>query len=192
MNELVDLRIDCIDLLKRLDTQESCNYTEDIIEEVSNFCSKLEIFGPKVDEALSGLMNRIQEHFIVIFLREDRVPFYVREKILRTLDLRNNNWDEEKLDREYYEKLNHIARELFGKKDTEAEDKEQEGGEGDLMTFSDDEDEGHENEERKQEAEYERVVNVGGLKINLFSDNLQILNKSASSLSDFSCQINNY
>ena len=78
MNELEDLRRDCIDLLNRLDTLESRNFTEDVIEEVSNFCSKLEIFGPKVDEAFSEAMNRIQKHFTVIFLCEDRVPFYVR------------------------------------------------------------------------------------------------------------------
>ena len=78
MNELEDLRRDCIDLLKRLDTQESRDYTEDIIEDVSNFCSKLEIFGPKLDEGFSDPMNRIQKHFTGIFLCEDRVPFYVR------------------------------------------------------------------------------------------------------------------
>ena len=59
-----------------------------------------------------------------------------------------------------------------------------------MITFSDDEVyEAKENEEQKQDvgqAEYERVVvNVGGLKINLQSDNLDILKKSASSLSDF-------
>ena len=59
MNELEDLRRDCIDLLKRLDTQESRDYTEDIIEDVSNFCSKLEIFGPKLDEGFSNHMQNI-------------------------------------------------------------------------------------------------------------------------------------
>ena len=78
MKELEDLRSYCFDLLKRLDTQESPDYTEDIIQEVPIFCSQLETLGPKTDEAFLEPLNRIQKHFSRIFLLDDRVPFYVR------------------------------------------------------------------------------------------------------------------
>ena len=78
MKELGDLRSYCFDLLNRLDIQESPDYTEDIIQEVSIFCSQLEKLGHKTDQSFSEPLNRIQKHFSQIFLSEDRVPFHVR------------------------------------------------------------------------------------------------------------------
>ena len=105
--------------------------------------------------------------------------------ILRTLDLRRNNWDEEKLDREYYEKLNQTASEVFGK-ENETKDLNEDLEKVDLMTFSDDEVyDMKENEPQIQDSEYEKTVQIGGLAMNVKCDNEEILNKAAISLSDF-------
>ena len=105
---------------------------------------------------------------------------------MRTLDLRRNNWEEEKLDREYYEKLNQTASEVFGKEENETKDLNEDLEKADLMTFS--EDEVHEIKEdkpQKQGREYEKTVKVGGLTIDVECDSVEILNKAAISLSDF-------
>ena len=77
MVNLEELRTYVVDLLERLNF-ENDDYTEDVIQEVSKFCSQLEIFGPEMDESYSKLMNKIQKHIKAIFLCEDRVHFNVR------------------------------------------------------------------------------------------------------------------
>ena len=94
--------------------------------------------------------------------------------MLRNLDLRRNNWNKDKLDHEYYEKLTEISKEVFGKIEIKRDPDEKEAVEVFVRNES--------GKDQKRDSEHQVTVEVSGVEINLVSINREILNKSALSL----------
>ena len=88
--------------------------------------------------------------------------------------MRRNNWNKDKLDHEYYEKLTEISKEVFGKIEIKRDMEEKEA----VRVFVKNEN----GEDQKRDTEYQVTVEVTGVEINLVSINREILNKSALSL----------
>ena len=76
--KLEDLKSFCLSLLERLDSKVDDEYSENVIQEVSRFCSQLAKYGAELDEGFPDLMDRIQQHFFKMFLCVDHVDFFVR------------------------------------------------------------------------------------------------------------------
>ena len=88
--------------------------------------------------------------------------------------MRRNNWNKDKLDHEYYEKLTEISKEVFGKIEIKRDPDEKEAVEVFVRNESE--------EDQKRDAEHQVTVEVTGVEINLVSINREILNKTALSL----------
>ena len=88
---------------------------------------------------------------------------------MRILDLREHSWEHDKLDHEFYKQ--------FRKFNVEAGSVEEENEEGEDKDATTDEDDG--------DHEYKSVVDVCGLDLKLSSDNPDILQKAALSLTEF-------
>ena len=68
----------CLSLLEKLDSEVDDSYSENVIQEVSRFCSELAKFGAQLEEEYPDLMDRIELHFFKMFLCIDCVNFHVR------------------------------------------------------------------------------------------------------------------